>query len=190
MRTYKEAIEYVKQQAGRFARHEYQIINHANETLVIHGHEPGKGNIFSFTVVIRPSMIMMYGDIGSLVLHPYGNQTCRETYDWLNNCERDLDYVAGKIPHKMKGIYREFDPDDAVLSIKEYAKSVGEYDEAMAQKMLEELEYTEQTKEHLYDMLYRVTEDHDFPDLMSWNVQFLTQIAALSDMRQKITEIP
>lgn len=105
--TYRAKI---KEQAFHAARN--HKITKESENVFYCG-EPGTG-IYSFRVCIHPGCILVYGDIGELILLPY----TKDPLSWLLGCVSSTDYLISKVPFELRN--NIVLKDDAYAILDEY----------------------------------------------------------------------
>lgn len=139
-------------------------------------------SFYLFNVVVAPQVILVYGDIGALLLRVTPGGWPHEMLRWLRDATRnpdEVDYLLGKCPNP--------EVEFGLGELRRYLKT--EAEEALTPDQLRGLR--EWATDHIHDhepitqatwadAWYRATDgDHEAPDFNDWSSQMLCQYLAL-----------
>lgn len=139
-------------------------------------------SFYSFNVVVAPQVILVYGDIGELLLRVTPGGFPHEMLRWLRDSTRDpieLDYLLGKCPNPEwefgEGELRRYLKTEAVESLT--ADQLRGLREWCTDHVHDHEPITQTTWAEAW---YRVTGgDSEAPDCNDWSAQMLCQYLAL-----------
>ena len=134
---------------------------------------PGTG-IMSFRVLTPPGAVILYGDIGELILRPHG----RDSLGWLRTSPH-LDYVLGKTPYLLQR--KVFLIEEARAYIAEMraetplvAITADRLEEAMEDARLDDPpSETADALREWHRVYYEVTGDSEPPSCSDWDNEML-----------------
>ncbi len=95
---------------------------------------------YSFRIIFSPSLVVISGDCGELILTPNTENTLK----WLCNCAHSINSITRQIRPEFQNIGKLYDPKKAIAIIKEMMESQRElYEEchSMTQEELEDFEW-------------------------------------------------
>lgn len=135
---------------------------------------------YHFTVVSVPGRVMVFGDLGTLVV-----ERCRDMIAWSRSAIESLDYFAEKVVREIKT--KEYDPDMVRGWVYETDKALadGEYD-ADSKLAREWPEVRAEVESHLYDgrhavlsVIWEANVWDEMPDFDNFESGFLWRREAL-----------
>jgi hypothetical protein len=196
----KPSAETVQSRRAYIAKHaEGDFANH-----VLVQQEPSrwvcrnpKGVGYWFFVVIGPQMVLVYGDVGELILRPSEDMT--GVLGWLVGCLTkgkedtawpEVDYVLSKAPHKkrefLNGEVQEYmdsllkeHPWGEVLTRSRVAQIKDLYESNKEESESDGDMSNDTLRCHWRKAYYEVTDDPEIPDCDDWDREMLMCYQAL-----------
>lgn len=155
MRVQDETQEEHRAAIAKFAAdafHEHTLTEEAPQRWLCA--KPGTG-IYAFRVCLVPGAILVYGDIGDMLLVRFGGAGL----DWLRGAVRSRDYLLGKVPVAHRG--EVFLRGEAERVVKEMEDAGHSAADALRDALDDELE---DDGPHAFYRAYAHNVDSDVPD--------------------------
>jgi hypothetical protein len=142
-----------------------------------------ENSFFWFRMAFLPEMVLLYGDVGELVL------CCRSACDpqgWLANAHKSPDYMLSKVPYEFRR--EEFYQEYAEEIIKEYLDD-GSINVNAAENILDEMESYNWDPAHWTWAWSEHTSVDEIPEATDWDARTIHQVVAIETFFNLIDKI-